>query len=360
MRLRMTAPLFLLACAAAMLAAAPAHAISDYLLSFEAAYPAAEGSRIDVCLLCHVNANPNVGAARNAYGSAYSNANYDFPTIEPLDSDGDGFTNLEEIVALTFPGNAGDHPARVPNVVGMAQANASTAILAASLVVGTVTQAFSATVPAGSVIDQTPTAGTVVALSTAVSMTVSKGPQPVITGSILINRGAFATNSATVSLSLTWSSNAVRMRFSDNGMNWTPWETLKATRAYTLPAGDGYKTVRVQFLDIANNRSAVFSDWIILDTAPPTGSISINNGAQATASANVTLNLTSTDAGSGVQAMRFSTNGANWTLWEPVAATKAFTLPGPAGAYNTVRVQFRDSAGNYSAIYSDYIFVTSM
>jgi hypothetical protein len=244
----------------------------------------------------------------------------------------------------------------VPNTVGQTQAAASTLILGAGLVVGTVTRDYSATVPVGTVMSQTPSVGTSAAPGTAVLLTVSKGVQPNITGSIIINQNAWATNTTAVTLSLAWSPNAVRMRFSDNGANWTLWEPLKATRAYTLPAGDGYKTVRVQFLDIADNRSPLYNDYIVLDTVPPTGAIAINNGAQVTASLSVTLSLTWSDAGSGVQYMRFSNDGATWTAWEAEVATKAYTLPGPAG-YSTVRVQYRDAAGNYSAIYNDYILV---
>src|SRR6185436_19162580 len=47
----------------------------------------------------------------------------------------------------------------VPNVVNLTQAAATTTITTAGLVVGTVTTAASATVPAGSVINQTPAAG---------------------------------------------------------------------------------------------------------------------------------------------------------------------------------------------------------
>ena len=46
----------------------------------------------------------------------------------------------------------------VPNVVGLTQAAASTAITGAGLTVGTITSANSATVPAGSVISQNPVA----------------------------------------------------------------------------------------------------------------------------------------------------------------------------------------------------------
>ena len=179
------------------------------------------------------------------------------------------------------------------------------------------------------------------------------------TGTIVINNNRSATNTPNVTLALTWNDGAgagvVRMRFSDDGANWTAWEPLAATRAYILPAGDTHKTVRVQYLDRANNRSAAFSDYILLDTTPPTGSIVINNGASTTTTRAVTLGLAWADGtGSGVSRMRFSNDGAHWTAWLLPKPSYAYTLTGPTG-YNTVRAQFLDGANNYSPVYSDYI-----
>jgi hypothetical protein len=102
-----------------------------------------------------------------------------------------------------------------------------------------------------------------------------------VKGTIVINGNRSATNTPLASLALTWAreegSAVTRMRFSNDGAHWTAWESLKATRAYTLPGQDGYKTVRVQYLDKLNNRSAVFSDFIRLDTTSPTGSIVIDH-----------------------------------------------------------------------------------
>lgn len=64
----------------------------------------------------------------------------------------------------------------VPNVVGLSQAAAQTAITGANLTVGTITQASSATVPAGNVISQNPVANTSVAKNTAVALEISTGP----------------------------------------------------------------------------------------------------------------------------------------------------------------------------------------
>ncbi|MCD4811316.1 putative Ig domain-containing protein [bacterium] len=69
----------------------------------------------------------------------------------------------------------------VPDVVGMAQAAAEAAIIAANLTVGNITTQNSATVPAGNVISQDPVAGASVTEGSAVDMVVSLGP-------VIVNR----------------------------------------------------------------------------------------------------------------------------------------------------------------------------
>jgi len=60
--------------------------------------------------------------------------------------------------------------------VNLTQAAATTAIVNAGLTLGTVSNASSTTVPAGSVISQNPVAGTLVAPGSAVALVVSSGP----------------------------------------------------------------------------------------------------------------------------------------------------------------------------------------
>jgi N-acetylneuraminic acid mutarotase len=181
------------------------------------------------------------------------------------------------------------------------------------------------------------------------------------TGTILINNNQSVTNSPNVTLNLSWSGGAGtgvnRMKFSNDNVTWTAWETVAATKSWTLPAGEGYKTVRVMYRDSEGNNSIVFSDYIRVDTTAPTGSILINNNQSVTNNANATLSLAWSDgAGSGVARMRFSNDGATWSVWETPMATKAWTLPIGDG-YKTVRVQYRDAAGNNSTTYNDYIRV---
>jgi hypothetical protein len=69
----------------------------------------------------------------------------------------------------------------VPNVVGMTQAAATTALAAAHLVVGSVTTASSGTVPAGDVISQTPAAGANATLGSSVNLVISTGSSSNVT-----------------------------------------------------------------------------------------------------------------------------------------------------------------------------------
>jgi len=86
-----------------------ASANSNDLSNARSKYPSISGTRLDSCSLCHTSSIPSL----NPFGSAYlanGRSTTAFGPIEALDSDGDGFTNLQEIMALTFPGDASDAP----------------------------------------------------------------------------------------------------------------------------------------------------------------------------------------------------------------------------------------------------------
>ena len=103
------------------------------------------------------------------------------------------------------------------------------------------------------------------------------------TGTVTINSGAtFATMTAvTLQLAATDTIGTVsQMQFSNDGVTYSAAETYAITKSWTLPAGDGTKTVWVKFKDAAGNWSAAASDTIILDMVAPQLSItSPANGA---------------------------------------------------------------------------------
>jgi hypothetical protein len=75
------------------------------------------GITIDNCSLCHPKSNT---ASLNQYANDFASANHVFTTaLENLDSDGDGFTNIAEITARTYPGDATSKPGTPPPSAGM-------------------------------------------------------------------------------------------------------------------------------------------------------------------------------------------------------------------------------------------------
>jgi Tol biopolymer transport system component len=88
------------------------------------------------------------------------------------------------------------------------------------------------------------------------------------TGSVIINNEDDSTSSPSVVLTLSAndSSGVAQMRFSNNGTDWTSWETYATSKNWTLPSGDGEKIVYVQFKDTAGWVSESYSDTILLNT----------------------------------------------------------------------------------------------
>ncbi len=108
-----------------------------------------------------------------------------------------GGTSAAPGTVVSFVLSDGTAPVTVPNVVGQTQSAATTAITGAGLVVGTTTQQYHATIPAGEVISQNPAAGASVAPGTSVALVVSKGPQPVTVPNVVNQTQTVATTSIT-------------------------------------------------------------------------------------------------------------------------------------------------------------------
>ena len=59
------------------------------------------------CVVCHTQAS---GGPLNVYGQDYLKNGNNVSAIALLDSDGDGYTNDEELVKGTFPGDSNSYP----------------------------------------------------------------------------------------------------------------------------------------------------------------------------------------------------------------------------------------------------------
>ena len=95
------------------------------------------------------------------------------------------------------------------------------------------------------------------------------------------------------------------------------------------------------------------------DATPPTGTITINSGANYTNSTASTLTLTCSDSNSGCFQMQFSNDNSTWSTPEAFATTKSWTLASGDGT-KTVYAKFSDNAGNWSGSYSDTIVLDTV
>ena len=164
------------------------------------------------------------------------------------------------------------------------------------------------------------------------------------TTTIAINGGASRTNSASVTLNLTASTDAAAMHFKNESGDWTGAETYSATKSWILSAGDGAKTVSVKVQDTAGNWSPPSAATIILDTAAPAMTVAINGGAPRSKSRSVTLNIA---ASPDAAMMQFKNETGVWTASEAFNASKSWTLTAGDGA-KTVSARVGDTAGNWS------------
>lgn len=84
----------------AAICTASAHAKNEYLFAAGLFYPEITSTQLYNCSLCHSS-----GDNRNPFGMDFGASGHNFQSIEDIDSDSDGFSNIVEIEALTWPGN---------------------------------------------------------------------------------------------------------------------------------------------------------------------------------------------------------------------------------------------------------------
>jgi Tol biopolymer transport system component len=91
------------------------------------------------------------------------------------------------------------------------------------------------------------------------------------TGNVIIDGGAAATDSASVTLTLSATdldSGVTQMRLANEGEPWSDWELYVTSKSWTLTSGEGEKRVWVYFKNGDGLESTPATDTIILDTTP--------------------------------------------------------------------------------------------
>jgi type II secretory pathway pseudopilin PulG len=185
----------------------------------------------------------------------------------------------------------------------------------------------------------------------------STGDTTVPTGTIAIAGGNAYTRSTQVTLNISATDDVgvVQMAFSDDGSNFGSWLSYATTALYTVPSGDGTKTVYARFRDAAGNISSTVSDSILLDTvAPPapTGLV----GVRASNHKSSTLTWNTVTAGDLAGYAVFRRTGISGTSFFQVSCTFSYGLPNKCddsgeanGTSYTFYVVALDLAGNTSA-----------
>jgi hypothetical protein len=177
-------------------------------------------------------------------------------------------------------------------------------------------------------------------------------------GTISVNSGATFTKSTGVTLNLsatnpTPGDPVSEMRFSNDGTTFGAWVPFAASAPYTLPSGDGSKTVFVQFRNGAGAVSSTASDSITLDTTKPTITTapapSFKKAGLGTTAVPILIKWAGTDATSGINHydLKESVDGGAFSLVSSPTGTSATVNLNPGHSYK-FEVRATDNAGNVS------------
>ncbi len=132
----------------------------------------------------------------------------------------------------------------------------------------------------------------------------------------------------------------------------------QATGAMTAtPTGwvQGSNRIELRVADKVGNSQTPLVWSIIMDTIPPSGSITINAGASVTTSVYVTLGLNATDLTSGVAGMFISNDPLGSFVEEPYISLRSLWRLAAVRGPQAVYVKFVDGAGNVSDVIADTI-----
>src|SRR5207249_3265045 len=268
----------------------------------------------------------------------------------------DGTDTLRNIELLQFSDGTIVAPGAdvrvVPNVVGMTQAAATTAITGAGLTVGAVTTAFSDTMPAGRVISSTPAAGSVELPGAPVALVISRGPNDVTPPTVSIaSPAAGATVSGTVDVTATAADNVgvggVQFLLDGNLLGAEDTTAPYSVAWNTTTAANGTHTLAAHARDASGNvaTSAAVTVTVFNDLIAPTVSIA-SPAAGATVSGTVDVRATAAD-NVGVGGVQFLLDDvADRTGDTSAPCSVAWNTTTAANGTHTLAARARDASGN--------------
>ena len=176
-------------------------------------------------------------------------------------------------------------------------------------------------------------------------------------GSIVLNSGDTYAKSTQLTITVTATDDVAvtQMAFTTDPSNFGAYVAYAATAQYTVPVGDGTKTVYARFTDAVGNVSTVVSDTIILDTVAP----SAPTGLTATRDNNhksTTLSWNAVSAPDLAGYAVYRLTGTSGTSFVQVTCSFVYGLPtkcDDTGETNHISYTFyvvaTDLAGNLSA-----------
>jgi len=179
-------------------------------------------------------------------------------------------------------------------------------------------------------------------------------PSATISATIAINSGSAYANSINVGFSNSATSSdapITEMRFKNDGEAWSAWEPYAATKNWTLPSGDGAKTIQAQFKDANGNLSQEVSDTIIVDATAPAASLQtprITTNVTKLARFKVTWAAADPAPSSGISSydVQYKIVGGDWQDWTAGTTAASAYFSGRPGTNYAFRVRARDVAGN--------------
>lgn len=184
--------------------------------------------------------------------------------------------------------------------------------------------------------------------STEYQRTITRDTE-VPTGSIVINNGNVYTTNREITLNLSLGNgvtDVVAVQFSNNNSSWSGVEAFSSIKSYTLPTGDGNKTVYVRLIDRAGNITVIHNS-IILDTTAPTGTLTLITPSVTNATT-VLLTVTS----SNTDYMELGETGQDYGDSVVYSASpQSYTLQDTEeDGVKTLQIRLSDLAGNTTVL----------